>query len=101
MNVQTEGYHFQIMRRAIDLVDQMGPTATLEELAAEMDMSPAHFQRVFTQWAGVSPKRFSQYLPLGHAKALLRDRFTTLETATRRGCRALVACMICFLDGRR
>ncbi len=85
MNVQTEGYHFQIMRRAIDLVDQMGPTATLEELAAAMDMSPEHFPRVFTKWAGVSPKRFSQYLTLGHAKALLRDRFTTLETAHATG----------------
>ena len=46
-----------------------------------MQMSPAHFQRLFSAWVGVSPKRYQQYLALGHAKTLLRDHFTTLETA--------------------
>ena len=78
-------YHYEVMRRAIALVDQMGPQARLDDLAAEMNMSPAHFQRIFSDWAGVSPKRFQQYLTLGHAKALLRDRFTTLETAHATG----------------
>ncbi|MHA6326966.1 methylated-DNA--[protein]-cysteine S-methyltransferase [Roseivivax sp. CAU 1753] len=73
------------MRRAIDLVDAMGPQARLDDLAREMHMSPAHFQRIFSDWAGVSPKRFQQYLTLGHAKALLHDRFTTLETAHATG----------------
>jgi AraC family transcriptional regulator of adaptative response/methylated-DNA-[protein]-cysteine methyltransferase len=54
---------------------------SLEALAARMSMSPAHFQRVFTQWVGVSPKRYQQYLTLDHARTLLRERFTTLETA--------------------
>ena len=54
---------------------------TLETLAAEMHMSPAHFQRVFSRWAGISPKRLRQYLALDHARHLLRDRHTTLETA--------------------
>ncbi len=44
-------------------------------------MSGPHFQRVFSRWVGVSPKRYQQYLALDHAKALLRDRFTTLDTA--------------------
>ncbi|WP_370634923.1 methylated-DNA--[protein]-cysteine S-methyltransferase [Roseivivax sp. GX 12232] len=78
-------YHFEVMRRAITLVDEMGPAARLDELAREMSMSPAHFQRVFSEWAGVSPKRYQQYLTLGHAKALLRERFTTLETAHAAG----------------
>ncbi len=80
-----QSYHFQVMRRAIDCVDRLGPQATLDALAAEMDMSPAHFQRLFTRWAGVSPKRYQQYLTLGHAKALLAERFTTLETALGTG----------------
>ena len=80
------GYHYAIMRRAIDLIDaRAGDAHSLDELAAEMRMSPAHFQRVFSAWAGVSPKRFQQYLTLGHAKALLRDRFTLLETAMETG----------------
>ena len=78
-------YHFEVMRRAIALVDALGPGARLDDLAREMQMSPAHFQRVFSEWAGVSPKRYQQYLTLGHAKALLRERFTTLEAAHAAG----------------
>ncbi|MBE9636753.1 methylated-DNA--[protein]-cysteine S-methyltransferase [Salipiger mangrovisoli] len=80
-----QGYHFQVMRRAIELIDAGGPQMTLERLAEQMDMSPAHFQRLFSRWAGVSPKRFQQYLALGHAKALLNERFSTLETAHAAG----------------
>ncbi|EEE36598.1 ADA regulatory protein [Rhodobacteraceae bacterium KLH11] len=83
MNIQTResGYHYNVMRRAIELIDQGGEGLSLEELARQMGMSPAHFQRLFSRWTGVSPKRYQQYLTLGHAKALLHDRFTTLETA--------------------
>lgn len=75
-------YHFAVMRRAIDCIDEAtdGPL-TLTDLSEQMNMSPAHFQRLFTQWVGVSPKRYQQYLTLDHAKTLLRDRFTTLATA--------------------
>lgn len=87
MNMQTpeQGYHYGVMRRAIDLIDQGGEALTLEELARQMDMSPAHFQRLFSQWVGVSPKRYQQYLTLGHAKSLLRDHFTTLEASLSTG----------------
>lgn len=50
-----------------------------------LHMSPAHLQRVFTRWAGISPKRFHQYLTLGHAKSLLRNRLTTLQTSAQLG----------------
>ena len=75
------GYHYNVMRRAIELIDAAGPGQTLDDLAGEMNMSPAHFQRLFSAWVGVSPKRFQQYLALGHAKSLLSERFTTLETS--------------------
>lgn len=78
-------YHFDVMRRAIDLLDGAGPGVTLAELAARMDMSPAHFQRIFTQWVGVSPKRYQQYLAIGQAKAMLAERFTTLRAAHELG----------------
>ncbi|WP_238367536.1 methylated-DNA--[protein]-cysteine S-methyltransferase [Mesobacterium pallidum] len=76
-----DGYHFHVMRRALDLIDAAEEPLTLDALASAMNMSPAHFQRLFSQWVGVSPKRYQQYLALGHAKALLRDRFTTLAAA--------------------
>ncbi len=76
------GYHYQLMRRAIDLIDSGGARdLPLEDIAREMHMSPAHFQRIFSRWAGVSPKRYQQWLALDHAKALLANRHTTLETA--------------------
>ena len=86
MNIRLDqGYHFHVMRRAIDFIDEGGKDLTLEELARAMDMSPAHFQRLFSAWVGVSPKRYQQYLTLGHAKALLAERFTTLEAADEAG----------------
>ena len=78
-------YHYHVMRRAIDVIDQAQEPLSLEALAAQMQMSPSHFQRLFSAWAGVSPKRFQQYLTLGHAKALLSERFTTLDTAIGAG----------------
>ncbi|MDF1855383.1 bifunctional helix-turn-helix domain-containing protein/methylated-DNA--[protein]-cysteine S-methyltransferase [Pseudooceanicola sp.] len=76
-----QGYHYQVMRRALDLIDQADAPLTLEDLATQLAMSPAHFQRLFSAWVGVSPKRYQQYLALGHAKSLLSSRFTTLAAA--------------------
>ena len=78
-------YHYHVMRRAIALIDASPAPLPLEALAAAMDMSPAHFQRLFTQWAGVSPKRYQQYLALGLARDLLARRHTTLEAADAAG----------------
>lgn len=76
-----DGYHYQVMRRAIELLDGAEESLTLEQIAEAMGMSPAHFQRLFSRWVGVSPKRYQQYLMLGHAKEMLRDRATTLQAA--------------------
>ncbi len=75
-------YHYRVMERAIALIDAPGGAQRpLADLAAEMGMSPAHFQRLFSQWVGVSPKRYQQYLTLGHAKTLLESRASTLDAA--------------------
>ena len=78
-------YHYHVMRRAIDRIDAAETPMPLDQLAREMDMSPAHFQRVFSSWVGVSPKRYQQYLALGHAKSVLAERFTTLEASMAAG----------------
>jgi len=87
MTAQTreDSYHYGVIGRAIDLIDQGGGQLSLDDLAAQMQMSPAHFQRIFSRWVGVSPKRYQQYLTLDHARALLRERFTTLETSAELG----------------
>lgn len=75
-------YHYDVMRRAIEEIDAAGgEPLPLEDLAAKMNMSPAHFQRMFSRWVGVSPKRYQQYLTLAHAKTLLEERFSTLDTS--------------------
>lgn len=54
---------------------------SLEETAAVLGLSEFHFQRLFQRWAGVSPKRFLQYLTAERAKALLRESQSVLETS--------------------
>ena len=74
-------YHYTVIRRALDHIDAADAPLSLEALATQMDMSAAHFQRTFSRWVGVSPKRYQQYLALGHAKTMLAENFTTLATA--------------------
>lgn len=79
-------YHYALIKRAIDAIDAAGGAALpLDDLAARIGLSPAHFQRTFSRWVGVSPKRYQQYLMLDHAKTLLAQRFTTLDTSLATG----------------
>src|SRR5512144_2497799 len=54
---------------------------SLSEVAASVHLSEYHFQRLFTQWVGISPKRFLQYLTKEHAKQLLERSGDLLEAA--------------------
>jgi AraC family transcriptional regulator of adaptative response/methylated-DNA-[protein]-cysteine methyltransferase len=58
---------------------------SLEVMAAEAGLSPFHFQRVFKRWAGISPKRFLQYVTLAHAKRLLVGDASVLDAALDTG----------------
>ena len=58
---------------------------SLDETAAWMGMSKFHLQRLFTRWAGVSPKRFLQFLTLEHAKDLLQASEPVLSAAFASG----------------
>lgn len=58
---------------------------SLERIAAEMNLSPPHFQKLFTRWAGISPKEFLQALTLDHAKAMLANAANVLDTAYESG----------------
>src|SRR5213080_1426354 len=57
----------------------------LETIARAVHMSEYHFQRVFSRWAGLSPKRFLQLLTLEHAKEQLLDSKAVLETSLDSG----------------
>jgi AraC family transcriptional regulator of adaptative response/methylated-DNA-[protein]-cysteine methyltransferase len=58
---------------------------TLEDLAAELGLSRYHLQRLFTRWAGISPKRFLQSLTVARARALLRDSQPILDASFESG----------------
>ena len=54
----------------------------LDEVAENVHLSSFHFQRLFNEWAGTSPKKFLQYISVEHAKKLLKEQQATLfETA--------------------
>ncbi|MEK7433355.1 MAG: bifunctional helix-turn-helix domain-containing protein/methylated-DNA--[protein]-cysteine S-methyltransferase [Cyanobacteriota bacterium] len=58
----------------------------LDEIAKKINLSPFHFQRLFTEWAGVSPKTFLQYISIEYAKKLLKEnQETLLETTYKTG----------------
>lgn len=58
----------------------------LDEVAKKVHLSPFHFQRLFSDWAGTSPKKFLQYTSLEHAKKLLKQNQATIsETAYETG----------------
>lgn len=84
-NGQEASYHYKLVRRAIERLDSSDAPVSLEGLAAEMNLSPAYLQRLFSKWAGVSPKRYQQFLALHHAKTLLRAHHSTLDTAMETG----------------
>ena len=58
----------------------------LDEVANKVNLSPFHFQRLFTEWAGVSPKKFLQYISIEHAKKMLIENQASLfDTAIETG----------------
>jgi AraC family transcriptional regulator of adaptative response/methylated-DNA-[protein]-cysteine methyltransferase len=58
---------------------------SLGELARVAGMSESHFQRLFTRWVGISPKRFLQFQTVEHAKALLRESHSVLDATYESG----------------
>ncbi|MCF6273353.1 MAG: methylated-DNA--[protein]-cysteine S-methyltransferase [Rhodobacteraceae bacterium] len=79
-------YHYALIARAIRYIDQNATRQpTLAEVAAAIGLSEAHFQRVFKQWTGVSPKKYLQYLTLDLARNMLANHHNLLDTALATG----------------
>lgn len=82
----SEAQDFERVRAAIALLARNWKKQPgLDEMAAAAGLSPAHFQRLFTRWAGISPTRFVQYLTLDRARRLLASSRPVLETALETG----------------
>lgn len=65
------------------IIDHHGEHPSLEDIATHVHLSSFHFQRLFQEWAGTTPKKFLQYISLSHAKKVLANNqsiFTTSES---------------------
>jgi AraC family transcriptional regulator of adaptative response/methylated-DNA-[protein]-cysteine methyltransferase len=82
--------HYQLIEQAIQYIEaNMQRQPELAEIASSVGLSEYHFQRMFTQWAGISPKRFMQFLTKEHAKELLAESENLLETTHKVGLSSL------------
>lgn len=81
MNHQAH-YNFNRIAEAIEYLTQnFRKQPSLDDVAEKIHVSPFHFQRMFSEWAGVSPKKFLQFLTIDHAKTILKEKGTTLFDA--------------------
>lgn len=71
----------RISEAIIYLADNFKVQPGLDQIAEKVHLSPFHFQRLFTEWAGVSPKKFLQFLTIGYAKNILKEGGATLFDA--------------------
>tara|TARA_R110002072_G_scaffold33205_10_gene100574 strand:+ start:3186 stop:4112 length:927 start_codon:yes stop_codon:yes gene_type:complete len=79
---QQKAQHFARIERALAYIRaHFRDQPELDEIAAAAALSPFHFQRLFTRWAGVSPKQFLGYLTLDHAKRALDRADSVLDAA--------------------
>jgi len=84
--MNSDARHYATVAAAIRFVrDHARQQPSLNDVARHVDLSPAHLQRVFSAWAGISPKRFLQFLTKENAKALLRESRDVLGAALDSG----------------
>lgn len=86
MNKKNDSVDFERIQLAINYIRaHFKEQPSLDEVAEEVNLSPYHFHRLFTQWAGVSPKKFLQYTSIEYAKALLKKEKTLFDVSVNTG----------------
>jgi len=84
MDLNTKN-NFERIAMAIEYIsNHFREQPDLDKVAEKVNLSPFHFQRLFTEWAGVSPKKFVQYMSISYAKEILREN-TLLDVAYETG----------------
>lgn len=74
-----DSLNYYRIAEAIDYIRQnVKEQPNLDDVAGKVNLSPFHFQRLFTEWAGVSPKKFLQYLTVEYSKNLLKQKTLSL-----------------------
>jgi AraC family transcriptional regulator of adaptative response/methylated-DNA-[protein]-cysteine methyltransferase len=85
--MNTQQVNYERIATAIDFIrSNFKDQPDLDKVAAEIHLSPFHFQKMFSEWAGVSPKKFLQYLTVEHAKNILsQNKATNADIAFETG----------------
>jgi AraC family transcriptional regulator of adaptative response/methylated-DNA-[protein]-cysteine methyltransferase len=79
---QSEQTNYSRIAEAIDYIRlNFKNQPSLDQIAEKVHLSPFHFQRMFTDWAGVSPKKFLQYISVEYAKDVLSEKHASLFDA--------------------
>lgn len=86
MNEQ-EHINYKRIAEAIEYIkNNFKQQPNLDEVAEQVHLSPFHFQRLFSEWVGTTPKKFLQYISIEHAKKLLTNKQASLfDTAFETG----------------
>ena len=85
-DITPQGGDYEIVRRVIEKISlDYRDQPSLEDLADEVGETPTGLQKLFTRWAGLSPKAFLQAVTLDHARRLLDSGMPLLETSFELG----------------
>ena len=85
-NQPEETINYQRIEQAIQYLEKnFLHQPELDEIAEKVHLSPFHFQRLFTEWAGISPKRFLQFLTVGFLKNKLDETKNLIDAAEAAG----------------
>jgi AraC family transcriptional regulator of adaptative response/methylated-DNA-[protein]-cysteine methyltransferase len=86
MNEQRQLNYNRIAQAIEYIKNNFKEQPNLDKVAEQVHLSPFHFQRLFSEWAGTTPKKFLQYISIEHAKKLLKEQQATLfDTAFETG----------------
>lgn len=86
MIVAEQDINYQRIEQAIQYLEKnFQRQPELDEVADQVHLSPFHFQRIFTEWVGISPKRFLQFLTVDFLKAKLSESKNLVEAAESAG----------------
>lgn len=88
--MESTSQDYELIEKAIRFIESNARRQPeLDEVAAAVGLSESHFQRTFTRWAGISPKRFLQFLTKENAKELLARSENLLDTTHQVGLSSL------------
>ena len=75
----------RIEKAIVYLKDNFHDQPSLDDVASQVHLSSFHFQKLFKDWAGVSPKKFIQFLSVEYAKSLLKQQLTIADVSYETG----------------